>query len=255
MSTASSRAAASGLALVTGGARGLGLAVARRLAVRGDRVVIADLDGASTEAAAMALRAEGLDVTGVTLDVADEEDVGRAFAKLTTHGTLTTVVNNAGVAFSAPLVDTSAAQFDRLMAVNVRGAFLVLREAVRAMLPSGAGSVVNICSTSSFTASTGPMVAYDTSKGALAMLTRASAREQARTGIRINGVAPGTMDTALVRDLGENDALLARLADTWIPVGRLGDTDEVAAAVEWLSSPAASYVVGHILVVDGGWLA
>ncbi|WP_159501262.1 SDR family NAD(P)-dependent oxidoreductase [Microbacterium sp. 18062] len=244
-----------GTALVTGGAGGLGFAIARRLAVGGDRVVIADIDETAAAAAAAALAENGTEATGVRLDVTDEADVVEVIARVDARWPLTTVVNNAGVAFSEPLVETTAAQFERLFAVNVTGTFLVLREAVRLMTPRAAGAIVNICSTSSFTASTGPMAAYDASKGALAMLTRATARECARTGIRINGVAPGTMDTALVRGLGESTELLARLAETRIPVGRLGETDEVAAAVEWLASPASSYVLGHILVVDGGWLA
>ncbi len=248
-------AALDGSALVTGGAGGLGLAIARALAVRGDRVVIADIDAGAAERAAAGLAADGLAAEGTRLDVTDEDEVAATIARLDAAAPLTTVVNNAAIAFASPLVDTPAARFEQLFAVNVTGTFLVLREALRAMLPRSAGSIVNICSTSSFTASTGPMSAYDASKGALAMLTRAAAREHARTGVRINGVAPGTMDTALVRGLGESDELLERLADTRIPMGRLGSTGEVASAVEWLTSPASSYVLGHILVVDGGWLA
>jgi NAD(P)-dependent dehydrogenase (short-subunit alcohol dehydrogenase family) len=122
------------------------------------------------------------------------------------------------------------------------------------MEPRRAGSIVTICSTSSFTASTGPMAAYDASKGAVKLLTQAAAREAAPSGVRINGVAPGTVETALTLGIATTDAL-ARLGRERVPLGRLGRPEELARAVAFLVSDAASYVTGHILVVDGGWLA
>ncbi|MFD1715847.1 SDR family NAD(P)-dependent oxidoreductase [Amnibacterium flavum] len=242
-------------ALVTGAAGGLGFSIARRLAERGDHVVVADLGEDASAARADELRSAGFSAEHRVLDVTDEEQVVAAIAEIDSRTPLSTVVNNAGVAFSSPLLETPMSRFDLLFSVNVRGTFLVMREAARAMTSRGAGSIVNICSTSSFTASTGPMIAYDASKGAAAMMTRAAGRELARTGVRVNGLAPGTMDTPLVRGLGSSDDELAQLAAARIPVGRLGGTDEVAEGAAWLSSPAASYVVGHILVIDGGWLA
>ena len=140
------------------------------------------------------------------------------------------------------------------MDVNVRGVFFAVQAAVRAMTPRGRGSVVTVCSTSGFTASTGPMTVYDTSKGAVRLLTQAAAREAAGSGIRVNAVAPGTVETDLTLALASGDELAA-LGRERVPLGRLGQPQEIAAAVEFLSSDAASYVTGHVLVVDGGWLA
>ncbi len=241
-------------ALVTGGARGIGRAIAERLAQRGDIVFIADVDGAAAEATAAELRSAGLDVRGLELDVSNADDVAATVARIDADVPLGTVVNNAGIGFVTPLVDVTPEQFDALMGVNLRGVFLVLQAAARAMIPRGRGSIVNLASTSSFTASTTPMVPYDTSKGAVRMLTVASARELADTGIRVNAVAPGTVNTELTRSLSDDPDMLDQLAATHIPVGRLGRPEEIAAAVDFLSSDDASYVTGHVLVVDGGWL-
>ena len=113
---------------------------------------------------------------------------------------------------------------------------------------------MTVCSTSGFTASTGPMTVYDASKGAVRLLTQAAAREAAGSGVRVNAVAPGTVETDLTLALASS-AELAELARERVPLGRLGRPQEIAAAVEFLSSDAASYVTGHVLVVDGGWLA
>ncbi len=241
-------------ALVTGGARGIGRAIAERLARRGDVVFIADVDGTAAEATAAALRSAGLDVRGLELDVADAASVAVAVERIDDEEPLGTVVNNAGIGFVSPLVDITPEQFDTLMGVNLRGVFLVLQAAAKRMIPRGHGAIVNLASTSSFTASTTPMVPYDTSKGAVRMLTIAAARELAATGVRVNAVAPGTVNTDLTRSLSDDPDALDQLAATHIPVGRLGRPEEIAAAVDFLSSDDASYVTGHVLVVDGGWL-
>ncbi|MDJ0959055.1 MAG: glucose 1-dehydrogenase [Acidimicrobiia bacterium] len=241
-------------ALVTGGARGIGRAIAERLARRGDVVFIADVDGTAAEATAAALRSAGLDVRGLELDVADAASVAVAVERIDDEEPLGTVVNNAGIGFVTPLVDITPEQFDTLMGVNLRGVFLVLQAAAKRMIPRGHGAIVNLASTSSFTASTTPMVPYDTSKGAVRMLTIAAARELAATGVRVNAVAPGTVNTDLTRSLSDDPDALDQLAATHIPVGRLGRPEEIAAAVDFLSSDDASYVTGHVLVVDGGWL-
>lgn len=241
-------------AFVTGGARGLGRAIATALARRGDEVTVADLDLDLAESTAADLRAEGYHATAVALDVADVTAVAAAVAAADAVTPLGTLVNNAGVGFSTPLVDVTPEQFDRLMNINLRGVFFGIQAAARAMIPRGTGSIVNLASTSGFTASTAPMVPYDTSKGAVRMLTVSAARELAPSGVRVNAVAPGTIDTELTRSLAVDEGALDRLVARRIPLGRLGSPEDIAEAVAWLSSDDASYVTGHTLVVDGGWL-
>lgn len=240
-------------ALVTGGARGIGRAIAERLARRGDHVVIVDRDRSVVDTA-NALRGLGLDVEGIVVDVTDVAATSAVVAEADDSTPLATVVNNAGVAWSQPLIEISPERFDALMAVNLRAVFFVLQAAARAMIPRRSGVIVNLASTSAFTASTNPMVPYDTSKGAVRMLTVAAARELAGHGIRVNAVAPGTIDTDLTRGLMEDPTSLDAQTDTLIPLGRLGAPTDVAEAVAYLTSEAASYVTGHVLVVDGGWL-
>lgn len=190
----------------------------------------------------------------VGLDVTDVDRVRAVIEWLDSRVALSAVVNNAAIAHSSPLAEEEPERFDRLMMVNVRGAFFVMQAALRAMTPRGTGSVVNVCSTSSFTSSTGPMAAYDASKAALRMLTQAAAREVAATGVRVNGVAPGTVETDMTLRLADS-AALAKLARERVPMRRLGRPREMGEAVAFLTSERASYVTGHLLAVDGGWLA
>ena len=241
-------------ALVTGGARGIGRAIAERLARRGDTVFLTDIDRDEAALTAGELVDEGLDVRAVGLDVTDVDAIAEVVRRADSEVPLSTVVNNAGVGWITPLVDVTPQRFDALMAVNFRGTFFVLQAAARAMIPRRRGTIVNLASTSAFTASTQPMVPYDASKGAVRMLTVAAARELAPFEIRVNAIAPGTVSTDLTRSLVPDVDELEEQARTHIPLGRLGSPLEMASAVDFLSSEASSYVTGHVLVVDGGWL-
>jgi gluconate 5-dehydrogenase len=241
-------------AFVTGAARGIGLAIAERLALRGDTVTIADIDADAAQAASRALEGRGLSVRSARFDVTNVEDLEAAVEAADVVSPLTTVVCNAGVGQTSGLLDTGEDEYDRVMGVNLRAVFFTTRAAVRVMAPRRRGSVVAISSTSGFTASSRPAPVYDASKAAVRMLMTAVAREFAAAGLRANAVAPGTVGTDLVKGV-LGDEGIARVVRERIPMARLAEPAEIAAAVDFLSSDAASYVTGHTLVVDGGWLA
>jgi NAD(P)-dependent dehydrogenase (short-subunit alcohol dehydrogenase family) len=241
-------------ALVTGGARGIGRAIVERLARRGDTVFLTDADADLASRTATEFIDSGLDVRAIGLDVTNTDAIDEVIDRADAEVQLATVVNNAGVGWITPLVDVAPEQFDDLMAVNFRGTFFVLQAAARVMIPRRTGTIVNMASTSAFTASTQPMVPYDASKGAVRMLTIAAARELAPFGLRVNAIAPGTVSTDLTKSLVADVDDLEALAQTHIPLGRLATPLDIASAVDFLSSPDASYVTGHVLVVDGGWL-
>ena len=242
------------LALITGSSSGLGYAIAQGLARAGARIVLNGRDPARLAAAAATLRAEGADVEVAAFDVADAAATTAGIdAAQAAHGPLDIVVNNAGVNRRQPLDAFSDGEWRALLAVNLDGPFHVARAVLPGMKARGRGKVINICSLASEIGRPN-IVPYAASKGAIRMFTRALAVELAPFGIQVNGIAPGFFATAM------NAALTADAEfDAWVrrrtPAGRWGDPADLAGAAVFLASRASDYVQGHVLVVDGGWLA
>ncbi len=252
---APTQVATSDVAIVTGGTRGIGEAVVRRLITEG-RTVVASYVQNNT--AASALVADLADAPGsltvVQADVANEADVLRIFAAADELGVVTSVVNNAGLIFPiGRLADFDAARIERTMAVNVTGLLLCCREAVRRMSTESTGhggSIVNVSSRAASFGSPNDFIDYAASKGAVDTATIGLATEVAREGIRVNAVRPGLIDTDIHADAGFPDRVFA-LGDK-VPMGRHGTADEVAATITWLLSDESSYVTGALLDVGGG---
>jgi NAD(P)-dependent dehydrogenase (short-subunit alcohol dehydrogenase family) len=236
------------VALVTGGGRGIGAATCRLLAREGYAVCVNFLKNAS---AAEALARELPRAIAVGADVAEERDVLRLFDAVEQQlGPLDLLVNNAGVVdLAMPLRDMEFARMQRIFATNVLGAMLCAREAARRMRGRG-GAIVNISTGFVKSGAPGMMVDYAASKGAIEVFTAGLARELAAEGIRVNAVRPGVIDTEIHADTG--DAARASKAHHFVPMKRAGQAEEVARAIVWLASEAASYTTGTVLDVTGG---
>ncbi len=243
--------------LITGASRGIGAATATRLAT--DRPALAQVlsfvsNGDAAEAVAEQVRAKGGTAETVQGDVADESDVLSMFAVADRLGTLTALVNNAGVVGAiGRFEDLDAARIERVMAVNVTGSMLCAREAVRRMSETrggGGGSIVNVSSRAASFGSPNDFIDYAASKGAIDTMTIGLATEVAGEGIRVNAVRPGLIDTDIHASAGLPDRV--ELLAERIPMGRGGTAEEVAASIVWLLSDDASYVTGALLDVGGG---
>jgi len=242
------------VALVTGGASGIGRGIAGRLAEAGADVAVVDLDAERAAATATELATIGGRARGLGADVSDEEAVAETFRQISeTLGVPTIVVNNAGIYPASPIAETAVADWDRVMAVNLRGPFLCTRAGARGMRAAGhPGTIVNVSSIESMHPSFVGMAHYGASKGGLNMLTRSAALEFAPDGITVNAVCPGGVATEGTRAAfgdGLKDQLEAR-----IPLGRVATPAEIGGVVLFLASRAAGYVTGATLVVDGGYL-
>jgi meso-butanediol dehydrogenase/(S,S)-butanediol dehydrogenase/diacetyl reductase len=235
------------VAVITGAARGIGLAVARAFLAQGYRVALLDIDAATLRQTANALG----DVLALECDVADALQVKTSIDRVAARfGRIDALVNNAGIAVFKPLLETTFEDWQRVLAVNLNGPFLCTQACAPVMLKTGGGAVVNITSISGLRASA-LRVAYGTSKAALDHLTKQQAAELGNLGIRVNAVAPGPVDTAMAKQVHTAD-IRADYHDA-IPLNRYGTEREIADAVVFLCSDAASYINGQTLAVDGGF--
>ena len=242
------------LAVVTGGGSGLGLAIARGLAQAGARVVINGRNRARLDAAAAELAAAGQTVGVNAFDVTDEAAVTAGMAGIErAQGPVDILVNNAGVNHRKPFDKYTLAEWRALQDANFDGPFLVARAVVPAMKARRRGKIINICSLASDIGRPN-IVAYAASKGGLKMMTRALAVELAPHNVQVNGIAPGFFKTEMNTAL-TNDAEFSAWVAKRTPAGRWGDPKEIAGAAVFLASPAADYVTGHLLYVDGGFSA
>lgn len=233
-------------AVVTGAQSGIGLAIAERFSAEGARVICADI----------AVTASGLTETGkrrwsAHVDVASEQSVEELFDSISAEfGGANCLVNCAGIGRDIPLLETTADVFDEVIAINLRGTFLMARAAARAMVGRGSGSIINISSVSGLIANRG-RVAYGASKAGVIMMSQVMAVELGGSGVRVNVIAPGPIETPLVAQMHGPEIRRQWLSAN--PMGRYGTTGEVAGAAVYLAGPDSTFVNGQVLTVDGGF--
>jgi NAD(P)-dependent dehydrogenase (short-subunit alcohol dehydrogenase family) len=238
------------VAVVTGGASGIGLASARRLRAEGATIVIGDLDPSAGQAAAEEV--EGL---FVPVDVADKEQVDALFdTAADTYGSVDVAFNNAGI--SPPeddlIADTELDAWDRVQQVNLTSVYLSCRAALRHMVPAQSGSIINTASFVAIMGSATSQISYTASKGGVLAMSRELGVQHARQGIRVNALCPGPVNTPLLTELFAKDPERAARRLVHVPVGRFADPQELAAAVAFLASDDASFITASSFVVDGG---
>ena len=241
--------------LITGGAQGIGEACARLFLEQGAKVVIVDIQSERGQSLASQLQQQGHEILFIASDIGNKAEVDAVIKQvIAQHGRLDVLVSNAGIFKAAPFLEVSESDFDEVLRVNLKGAFLMGQAAARVMKDQGGGAIVHMSSVNGVLAI--PEIAsYNVSKGGLNQLTRAMALALADDGIRVNAVAPGTIATELASKavLTSEEARNKILGRT--PMKRLGDPSEVAHVVAFLASDAASYMTGEVITVDGGRMA
>jgi NAD(P)-dependent dehydrogenase (short-subunit alcohol dehydrogenase family) len=241
------------VALVTGASSGMGLATVRAFAEAGATVVLADIKADSVKVEARELVSAGHKAIAMRCDVSDDAQVEQMVDRIVAQfGRLDAAFNNAGVmAQIAPTADSSREDWDRVIGINLRGVWSCMKHELRQMQRQGTGAIVNNASVGALTGNPG-IGSYIASKHGVVGLTRTAALEYIKHGIRVNAVNPGLIDTQIARDVVSGDEQAYTEIAKNVPIGRAGRPEEIASAVLWLCSPAASYVVGHALTVDGG---
>jgi NAD(P)-dependent dehydrogenase (short-subunit alcohol dehydrogenase family) len=243
------------VALISGGARGMGAEAGRLFAKEGAKVVLGDVLETEGKTTVEEIRAAGGEATFVRLDVTSESDWAGAVTEAERwYGKLNVLVNNAGIGGGNRIEDTTLADWERIMAVNSTGVFLGTRAVIPAMRRAGGGSIVNLSSQLGLVGTDNSSPQYQASKGAVRLLTKATAIQYAKDGIRANSVHPGPIVTAMT-ERRRADPEQYRLTVSRIPLGRYGQPLEVALGVLYLASDEASFVTGSELVIDGGWTA
>src|SRR5215472_9124955 len=241
------------VAVVTGGGSGMGTAICRRLAERGDRVAVLDVNGDATERVAKELEAEGLTAVGVPVDVSDRVAVDAALDEVrSAFGPVEIMVTSAGIEGFVEFLDITPEAWDRMMAVNLTGTFHCLQAAVPDMVAGGWGRIVTI-SSSSAQHGTKRMAHYVASKGGVIGLTKALALDLAPKGITVNTIPPGAIDTPMMRRPFESGDMNMEQVLARAPLGRLGTPDDIAAACVFLCSEEAGYITGQQINVNGAW--
>ncbi len=247
--------------IVTGGARGIGEAIASAMAEAGARVVVADLDGEAADRAGERIRQAGGDAIGLGADVGDVREIDRLVTRtLEALGGVDVLVNNAGVTRRADLMELTESDWDRIQRVNAKGVFFCLQRVAREMIPSGGGSIVNIASIAVKGYPGTSNAAYAASKGAVISLTRTAAQQLGRHDIRVNAICPGVTRTAILEEIlarrvsheGLTEAEAERAAIRGIPLRRMNEPADVAGLAVFLASPAARNITGQAINVDGG---
>ena len=240
--------------LVTGGGQGIGLSSAKIFAKNGFTVVIADVNDEQAKQSALELVSEGFEVSAVHCDVSNEDDVKNMVEYVVnTYGRLDVAINNAGI-HQTPhinIVDMPLEQYDAITRVNLRGIWACMKHEISVMLGKIDCSIVNVSSIGGVVGTAGESVHTATKHGIIGM-TKATALEYAKNGLRVNAVCPGAIYTPMGDTLLSSAPGLEQALEGMIPLGRLGQAEEIAEAIYWLASEKASYVVGHSLIVDGG---